>query len=74
MTEEEYKRWKEQLKSRLSKADNQEVEQQVEKIATPKSTEEPVVAQEAAIISPEVLEAKSGDTLDNGMIVDDLPF
>jgi len=25
MTEEEYKRWKEQLKSRLSKADNQEV-------------------------------------------------
>lgn len=58
MTEEEYKRWKEQLKSRLSKADNQEVEQQVEKIATPKSTEEPVVAQEAAIISPEVLEAR----------------
>jgi len=58
MTEEEYKRWKEQLKSRLSKADNQEVEQQVEKIATPKPTEEPVVAQEAAIIAPEVLEAR----------------
>ena len=58
MTEEEYKRWKEQLKSRLSKADNQEVEQQVEKIATPKPTEEPVVAQESAIIAPEVLEAR----------------
>jgi len=58
MTEEEYKRWKQQLKSKLSKADNQEVEQQVEKIATPKSTEEPVVAQEAPFIAPEVLEAR----------------
>jgi hypothetical protein len=58
MTEEEYKLYKEQLRSRLSIEQKEQVDSQVEKISRPKPTEEPVVQPTTTAVSPEVLEAR----------------
>lgn len=58
MTEEEYKRWKERLRSRVNATKVQEIDQQVEKIRTAPVTAEPDVSAITAEIAPEVLEAK----------------
>ena len=58
MTEEEYKRWKERLRSRVNATKVQEIDQQVEKIRTAPVTAEPDVSAITAEIAPEVLEAR----------------
>lgn len=58
MTEEEYKRWKERLRSRVNATKVQEIDQQVEKIRTAPVTAEPDISDITAEIAPEVLEAK----------------
>jgi hypothetical protein len=58
MTEEEYKRWKERLRSRVNATKVQEIDQQVEKIRTAPVTAEPDVSDITAEIAPEVLEAR----------------
>lgn len=58
MTEEEYKLYKEQLRSRLSIEQQEQIDSQVEKISRPTPTEEPVVQPTTTEVSPEVLEAR----------------
>jgi hypothetical protein len=58
MTEEEYKRYKEQLKARLNTEQKTQLESDIEKISRPKPTEEPGVTSITATVAPEVIEAR----------------
>jgi hypothetical protein len=58
MTEEEYKRYKEQLKGRLNTEQKTQLESDIEKISRPKPTEEPGITTTTTSVAPEVLEAR----------------
>ena len=58
MTEEEYKRYKEQLKARLNTEQKTQLESDIEKISRPKPTEEPGITSTTTSVAPEVLEAR----------------